>query len=93
MSRFLTVFKPYISSFYFLGTWLICYVPFILVIILSSECVKLLAMGSEDIAKFLVYIIYLGVDTIGIIVVTMGLSYGIRKVMHAPPPDKKGSTR
>lgn len=91
MKEYLGVFKSYVSSFYFIGAWLICYVPFVVLLTLSGEIIKMITMGNEKLAMFLVYIDYLVIDTIGIMVVTMAMAYGIRQVMYGLPSDKKGS--
>lgn len=78
-------FRGGMISFYMIGTWLLCFVPFALVLVLCSELLLSVipAQDGEPTAlyRFLMTGVQAAVDTAISLVTAIAMAFGIREVM------------
>ena len=73
-------------SFYMIGTWLLCFVPFALLLVLCSELLmSILSEGADEptaLYRFLMTGVQAAIDTAISLVTAVAMAFGIREVMN-----------
>jgi hypothetical protein len=89
VKRFLQGLGGFSTSVYMVGTWLICFVP--LVFLLLAITAQLLSMSGADATavpftvSFVVGIVQVIIDTLVIMVTTAGMAYAVGEMMQDMP--------
>lgn len=86
--EFLDKFKPLVSSFSFLGTWLLCFVPLILLMIVLSQMLGTVMAGLGVSTESIVFESGLGalhaiIDYLLSLVSSVAIAYGVYSVFNA----------
>lgn len=81
---YIRAFKGYMSSLPLIGIWLICIMPFFMVVRLVGGLIHeiLSAGGSDALASFALVLLMVAMDTVKNLVATAGVTYGMMEVFE-----------
>lgn len=86
LREYLRKINGFSSSFYLLGTWLVCYVPlfFLMLLIMDAVFQPLGSTGEAGtlLGGYLLSLFHVVADTVIAMIATAGLAYGIRDVLR-----------
>lgn len=91
LSQFVRFFPGFTSSVYFIGAWLVCYIPFILCTALIFNIALPLFSGMQSAGLLIAVLGYLVFDTAAMIVVTICFSIALYEAIHGRPSKGKSS--
>ncbi len=92
IAAFMRKIRGYITSVYMLGTWLICFLPVLLVLMVCSEILVYVAPGTlEDpsaVFRFFMTGAQVFIELVIAIVSSVGMAYGIRSILYGQEEEK-----